>query len=97
MFSRVLLALLPVVDPRPVTHTDRCRVTPYLWSYHRSNLFVPNPLESMAKHVSTVRSGAALAAMSRLRIGVNAGFSMKAQTFMPGIFLETCPRRCDSL
>src|SRR5205807_6236064 len=79
-----------------LTQTCLSFVTPYLWSYQRSNLLVEKPLLSMANFVSTARRGAALAATSPLRIGVKAGSSMNAVVFTPGISLLTWPRRCAS-
>src|SRR5437868_6226728 len=52
-----------------LTHWQRFRVTPYLWSNQRSNLDVLNPLLSMAKSVSTDRSGRLLQTISCLRTG----------------------------
>src|SRR5204863_8386849 len=63
----------------------RCFVTPYLKSYQRSYLLLPKPDESIAKLVSTVRSGRALYAIRLLRIGVSASLSKKWQTFVGGI------------
>src|SRR5262249_54923448 len=76
-----------------LTQTCRIFVTPYLWSYHLSNLLVEKPLESMAKSFSMTRSGAALLAIIALRIGVRVASSMKAVVLTPGIAFEMWPRR----
>ena len=75
-----------------LTQTWRNFVTPYLWSYQRSNLFVENPLESIAKLLSTAFKGAALFATIAFRIGVKAGFSIIVLTFIPRTAFDVWPR-----
>src|SRR5947209_4432077 len=75
--TAVTTFVLTPVQMCALIQMDRWRVMPYFWSYQRSNLLVPNPLESMANFDSTAFSGAALVAIRAFRIGVNAGLSRK--------------------
>src|SRR6516225_1512373 len=68
-----------------LTQTHLRRVTPYLWSNHRSKRLDEKPLLSMAKLLSTARRGIAVRAINCFRIGVYSGFSWKEFTLAPGI------------